>query len=153
MYCLRCGETIGAVAPHFGGVEDTLHGVGGWLLLFCVGLAMVAPAVSLIRALQNPSLLSLAFIVLIASYQIYVGALLWKVTPDALGTLKVYFIVVSVLGVVLLGGGMAMLAVPRLSRFSERLLLDGARTLLSTLIWWLYFRKSRRVRNTYGRNL
>ncbi|MGC8551136.1 MAG: hypothetical protein ACP5M4_15770 [Acidobacteriaceae bacterium] len=153
VYCLRCGETLVRVAPSFGEVEDTLRGVGGWLLLFCVGLAIVAPALDVIHAFQNPLLLSLTLLMMIAAYQLFVGVLLWKVAPGALGNLKVYFIAVVVLGVVCLGAGMAVLASPRLSLYSGRFLLDGVRALLSTLLWWLYFHKSRRVRNTYGRNL
>jgi hypothetical protein len=153
VYCLRCGETLGRVAPRFGEVEDTLRGVGGWLLLFCVGLTMVAPALAVFRAFQSLVLMSVALQLLIASYQLYVGVLLWKMTPNALGTLKVYFIVVAVLGGLCIVAAGAVLTVPRLSAFSVRFLWDGVRTLVSTGIWWMYFRESRRVRNTYGRNL
>jgi len=76
---------------------------------------------------------------------VYVGVCLWRVTATALGWLKVYFITAgSLLALVLLSDIVAR-SVPR----------EGGPIglMLWTVVWYLYFHKSKRVRLTYGRNL
>lgn len=183
MFCARCGEQIpdaSQICP-LCGREASLQvdppaplptasyprstalthpviigprGVGGWLLFFCVSLTILAPLNILMRAsagwrLTSPYLLSDLGVL----YGMVVGAALWLTRPISLMLLRIYFMI---------AGATAVLSV--LNLVSAALRAHKSFFLLPTftptfsavgflLLWFAYFRKSARVRNTYGSNL
>jgi hypothetical protein len=133
--------------------EPALYGVGGWLLLFCVGTTIIGPLVLLVEIaakLQNASIVGSALPALLVAllaaggFSIYTGATVWRVQTNALAVVKTYFIVMvglaSVVFLLSVSGAYYNLAGP-------------ARTLISVAIWWAYFKKSKRVKATFGANL
>jgi hypothetical protein len=129
-------------------------GVGGWLWIFCVNASVLAPAFALARwserGFQNP-VYALEQIRLL--YGAVVGVFLWMQLPIALVLLRIYFIFVAA-EFVLLWLRLVSVALARhvslfeLTGFSPTLWALGL-----ALAWFLYFRKSQRVRNTYGTNI
>ena len=142
-------------------IGNPLCGVGGWLLLFCVGTAILSPLALLADAAQNPTdPLTVIFDVALAGFSAVVGIALWRVIPHSLGLVRAYFIV-------LLGVGLLSLAVGLLSNLgsfalqgrslaspeSVETLFGAIRPAIFAVVWWSYFKKSQRVRLTFGRNL
>ncbi len=142
-----CGSDDGPPQP--------LYGIRGWLLLFCIIVAFFNPLKLLVDASEAGWAVA-AFDVALAAFSVYVGICVARLSPRALPLLKAYFIVLLLLGL----GSVAWAAV--LAWFTNgaageealmRLAGAGARTAFFVAIWWSYFRRSLRVRNTYGRNL
>jgi hypothetical protein len=129
-------------------------GIGGWLLFFCISLTVLSPLNILMRTsagwrLSSPNLLN----DLAALYGAVVGTVLWLKQPISLMLLRIYFIIAA---------GVAVLAMLNLIatalRMHEPLFLmrgfTGALEYVGImLLWFAYFRKSARVRNTYGSNI
>jgi hypothetical protein len=136
--------------------DPSLSGVGGWLLFFCISLTILDPLYSVIQAIGDPRIsqngLAIVMILCIAGFSIYTGFLLWKVRPDALKVLKGYFIFLFALACIGILGSFAVSFTTDTLTAIESLATQAAR-LVSVAIWALYFKKSRRVRNTFGRNL
>jgi len=138
-----------AVAP----VASELRGVRGWLLLFCVWLAIVDPLYSLrvLPYLRYISLnwtlpLSLALVV----YGMVTGIQLWRVRPGALTLLRIYFgfvVALTLFTIGLMFYGSFLMHVGIWSVFA------WVETAAFLAVWVTYFRVSKRVRATYGRNL
>jgi len=183
VFCARCGEQIpdaSEICP-LCGKEASIHidppaplpavpyprataqtlpvvigpsGVGGWLLLFCVVLTILAPLPMLMRASTGWRFIPRYLVDdLRVLYGIVVGGALWLKQPISLMLLRIYFIIAA---------GVAVLAVLNLIatalRMHESLFLTrgftGALEYVGImLLWFAYFRKSARVRNTYGSNL
>lgn len=134
-------------------VAGELRGVGGWLLLFCIWVAIVDPRymLRLLPYLRYITLnwtlpLSLALTVV----GMVTGIQLWRERPGALLLLRVYFGLV--LALALLGIGMMF--------YGSYLMHVGIWSVFAWVwtaaflgVWVTYFRVSQRVRNTYGRNL
>lgn len=137
-------------------------GVRGWLLFYCIALTILAPLsltplyvfysvlhryVYILRNIE--ALLNITRIM----YGFVVGIFLWARRPVALALLKIYFIAVA--AETLLFTLEAVNQSLRIhssvflgSRFSSLMISAGI-----TLLWFIYFRKSVRVKNTYGANL
>ncbi len=181
MFCARCGEQIpdaSQICP-LCGREASLqidppvplpttsyprstaltlpvvgpNGVGGWLLFFCLGLTIFAPLTILMRTTAGWRFsIPYLFYDVRVLYGMVVGAALWLEKPISLTLLRIYFIIAgagAILGV--LNGAATAL------QMHESLLLPdftGAFWAVGIiLLWFAYFRKSVRVRNTYGSNL
>ena len=127
-------------------IDSSLHGVGGWLLLFCAGVTIITPLVLLAQIAGNPQN---GFVVIISlmlcAFSVYVGTSLWRIRPQALKLVKIYFIVTLGLALLALVGSIAGNQQKDLVRA-----IDG---LIAVAIWWSYFKKSKRVKATLGRNL
>ena len=148
-------------APHYlpaplAPVVQGPNGVWGWLLLYCVTLTVLAPAYILISFSVRPLLFTNPYVLMNAAriaYGMVVGILLWSRRPVSLLFLKAYFILLAA-DILLLGLDMVALA---LRRHSSIFLAPGFPTLASSagiaLLWFAYFRKSVRIRNTFGANL
>ena len=183
MFCARCGEQIpdaSQICP-LCGREASLQidppapllavshpqsavltlpaiigpsGVGGWLLFFCISLTVLSPLNILMRAsagwhLTSPYLLN----DLGALYGTVVGAALWLKRPISLMLLRIYFIIaagVAVLGVLNL---IATALRTHESLFLARGFTGALEYVGILLLWFAYFRKSVRVRNTFGSNI
>lgn len=130
-------------------------GVGGWLLFYCVSLTILSPVYLLLYFLVTPYrvvTIYLFFGILRGFWGIVVGIFLWMRRPVALFLLKGYFIYIAA------GLLLNALEIVRAMMRTESWTLTGNRfaVLASTgitVLWFLYFRRSVRVRNTYGANL
>lgn len=146
-------------------------GVGGWLLFFCVGLTILSPLFSLSQILvdweeaqpafaQFPSLKTAAMwemvgSIALISYGFIVGCMIWGGNPNGREIAKKFllirlfgFIGIEFIAVVIMGD-MPTEVVASLISFAVGEVFVH---LIWFLIWWFYFKKSKRVRNTYGAN-
>jgi hypothetical protein len=131
-----------------------LHGVGGWLWAYCFISTILVPLGILLRLaawkFQNP-LYSLEQIRLL--YGAVVGGFLWMERPIAILLLRIYFLFVAVNCLLTI---LWLLSLAR-SRHTSFFEMPGLNSTLFAvgiaLLWFAYFHKSERVRNTYGANL
>ena len=132
-----------------------LRGVGGWLLLFCVSLVVVQPLALLFEAVNSRDAFVVGFNFLLGAFAIYTGVALWRVATNALRLVKVYFVVVLIVATLAIASGILTAPATRASQTpsQDNFLTVGFRALISVAIWWSYFKKSKRVKATYGANL
>lgn len=132
-----------------------LGGVGGWLLLFCVGLVVVQPLALLFEAINSGDAFEAGFSFLLGAFSFYTGIALWRVAHNALRLVKVYFVCYLVIAVLAIVAGILGAPATRVSQTpsQDNFLTVGFRALIWVAIWWSYFRKSKRVKATYGANL
>lgn len=128
-------------------------GVGGWLLLLCLSLAVFVPLGTIFSLLSNfgrfPEAWGLArihfwLVIGLTVFSIYAGLGLWMVRPGAVSIAKKYLMAAlaySILGLVM---GLSL-------RHDIRIVLWTAiGSWLYVAVWYLYLNKSRRVKATYG---
>jgi hypothetical protein len=122
--------------------------IGGWLLFFCIMLTVLAPITVLIQAWTGDIGAEGLFEVAWAAFGALVGVMTWNVNPRAFLLLWIYFGIT--LGFLVLGFvGMALS--DDSASFNQIMLTF--RTLIYTVAWFIYFKRSDRVRATFGRNL
>jgi len=127
-----------------------LNGVGGWLLWFCIVTTVISPAMVLVSTLSHPSGYSLIDICL-AAFSVFTGVSLWRARPRALRFTKILLIIQFCIGALLLIG--ELINSTGDSSASSAADPSGMRMLVGSLIWFLYFKKSKRVRVVYGRSI
>ena len=132
------------------------QGVGGWLKFFCFTVTIIGPLFLTVQVVSLGTMPSRYYVIDLvrAAYGMVVGVFLWARRPHALSLLRAYFIVV--LATAVLGSlGLVLTGLRRgwASMFLSAGFTPVAQLLAYTMIWFAYFRKSRRVRNTYGRNI
>ncbi|HET8889223.1 MAG TPA: hypothetical protein VFQ41_09990 [Candidatus Angelobacter sp.] len=123
-------------------------------MFFCISLAILGPLPILMRASTGwrfyPRYL---FDDLRMLYGIVVGATLWLKQPVALMLLRIYFILAAATAVM----GVLNLVATALRLHESLFLMSGFTGAVEyvgiMLLWFAYFRKSARVRNTYGSNI
>ncbi len=130
-----------------------LRGVSGWLLLFCIWLTILDPLYMLrllpfLRYLSLNWTLPLSFALVI--YGVVVGIQLWQARPAALTMLRVYFGLLLALTLFTIG---LMVYRTFLMHVSFWSVFAWMRTAAFLGVWVTYFRTSKRVLATYGRNL
>jgi len=156
-FCSHCGSDLTQAAPAAPSAApaDGPRGVGGWLLLFCVWLTIVDPLLELrlLRYLQyatwNWLLLASLGVTVVG---VVTGIQLWRVRPQALTCLRLYFAVavsLVVAGIIFLLPTLRVIGLFGMAGVAHGWL----RALAFLGVWFAYFKLSRRVRNTYGRNL
>lgn len=144
-----------------------LTGIGGWLRFLVIVLIVLGPLFALgtlgnlqseFKALESRSPafgqlldIALAFTVLQVLWSILVGYRLVKKYHDAPSLAKWFFILTPALFIV---QSLLMLAVPGLPQESVKamegaLVLEFFKAVMSSLIWYLYLVRSKRVRFTY----
>jgi hypothetical protein len=144
-------------------------GVGGWLLWFCVLLTIIGPLLSLSEIVSNwgksaavfsqfPSFKTAVFsenigIFLIFLYGFIVGREIWSGNPNG-KELAVQYLKIRLFGTMGLKAIMLFMLHNLPSHILGAVLVHIVGSFLYEgalfLIWWLYFKKSKRVRNTYG---
>jgi Protein of unknown function (DUF2569) len=131
-------------------------GVGGWLFLYCLTLTVLAPAYVLIDFSSRPyryanpdSLINVVRII----YGVVVGIALWRQHQRALLLLKVNFILIAALLALYSLSMIAFALHEHSSVFQTPQFSAIAYSAGFALLWFAYFRRSVRVRNTYGANL
>ena len=146
--------------------QTQYQGVGGWLLLFCIGLTILSPlrnlgsinqtleAVKLVGG-RFPGFVTIAYIeiVLIVAmvvFSIYAGISLWIIKPNAVTIAKFYLlfvVVVAIIDFVLVISidmpEMAMREVTTAAVFG----IVGS--VLYSGVWFAYLNNSKRVEATY----
>lgn len=130
---------------------DPLKGIRGWLLLFCLGIVFVQPLALIVA---SDTAFEAVFNLLLGAFSAYTGICLWRVKPNALRMVKVYFVLVlSIATIAILASVVTTHSAPSSETPQTNVLTDGARMLIGVAIWWSYFKKSKRVKATYGANL
>jgi hypothetical protein len=135
--------------PH----ERNPSGIGGWLLFYCLYLVILSPMEfggQLLMDLSREShlqqmIMLLAFSVVPIVYGIIIGILLWVAWPNAVKHAKVYLIILLCLRLL----GIWLSGLESRGKSPTILLLPYIEAIMSFIIWWTYFAKSTRVRNTY----
>ncbi len=144
-------------------------GVGGWLLFFCVGLTILSPLFSLGQISMNWEQAQPAFdqfptlktavmwenagSIALVVYGFIVGCIIWSGNPNGRRIAKKFllirffgFIGIEFVAVVIMGDMPSQVVTSVIGAGIGAVFREG----LWFLIWWLYFKKSKRVRNTYG---
>jgi hypothetical protein len=136
--------------PSFSTAHNNLQGIGGWLLFFCISLVLLSPLANLARIVSLPSGNSsgAALDLSLAVFGIVVGITIWNVRPIAFTLLWVYFGVVVFMALLGLLGSIVSKGEAQASAVTVSI-----RSLFYVCIWFFYFRRSERVRATFGRNL
>ena len=147
-------------------VESRCKGVGGWLLLFCLGLTVFNPLISLVSLTasyrdsapyfsQFPGLLVVTGLDTFLSlglmvFSLYAGASLWRLQPGAVRTAKRYLLwFLAYQGVAIVLPFMAGLPSSADETMIAQSVKDAFRGILYVIIWYSYLNKSKRVRATY----
>ena len=144
-------------------------GVGGWLAFFCVGLTILSPLFILGSMVTNWSQSEAAFVLfptiktvlvwenfgstVLLIYGFIVGCIVWSGNPKGRSIARQFllirlfaFIGVELVGLVMMRG------------LPSEVLAGGVGGVVTAvfqavayfLVWWFYFKKSKRVKNTYG---
>ncbi len=144
--------------------NPALKGVSGWLLLFCLGLTVFSPLItvfSLVGAYSDapfdrfPSLLTVTVIDTLLSaglmaFSIYAGVALWRIRPGAVETAKKYllcFLGYQVIAAIL--PFMAGLPSSANEAMTAEVAKNVVRSVFYVAIWYSYLNRSKRVKATY----
>ena len=151
--------------------KSSLSGIGGWLLLFCVMVTIVEPiygfSVVVSGAIVSsanshlfrrfPQLSTVFFIMTVvylawSSFSVVVGARIWKKKAGAVKLAQIYLLIRIPLGILLF-------VLPLIFGLPEHVLsnlfdIKGStkaliHVFIGSIVWYLYFNKSVRVRNTF----
>ena len=143
------------------------RGVGGWLLLLCLGLTVFNPIITFVRLAESyrsppqsfeqfPGLLVIMVIdtvlsVALMAFSIYAGAQLWRIRPGAVRIAKRYLLcLLGYQAVVVIYPFLAGLPAQANPAMFEEVGKNVFRGALYVAIWYSYLNKSERVRATYA---
>jgi hypothetical protein len=143
---LRWPDDPAAITPP--ARRPDLKGVGGWLLFFCIALTFLAPLVMVVSVWGSGFELEGMIDLALAGFGVVVGIMVWKVHPRAFLLLWIYFGSTALLLVLGIAGSFISS-----EEQDPKETIQLFRALISTIIWFLYFKKSDRVQATFGRNL
>ncbi len=167
-FCCKCGKPvfrpqttsgIQASAPPVSanpvGTPSTPNGIGGWLAFLCVCLVGITPFVWVAStvSLFNMGEAALGVLALLmALFSFFAGLLLWQINPSAIKLVKAYLLAnIAVSAIISFAGTPGSLDDPHVLGFSVgRAIGVVVASSIVTAIWWLYLKKSLRVKNTYG---
>ncbi|MEX2345696.1 MAG: GYF domain-containing protein [Balneolaceae bacterium] len=148
--------------------ENRLTGVGGWLTFFCIALTIIGPLVGisqlynsweeiepafdLFPILESAMWLETLTIIGIMIYGFFIGIMIWSGNENGKIMAEKYlkirlsaFIIVELL-ILLMVSGDAFLR----SIMIEEVIIAVLAELLFFGVWFSYFKKSKRVANTYA---
>lgn len=151
------------------GTQDVLRGVGGWLTFFCVGLTILSPLLSLGHMSNSwdkakpafarfPSLRTAIIVentgfAAIVIYGFISGVRIWGGSPAGKRLAQRYLLIrlFGSIDIELLALGL-MSELPSAAVTAVAGGIFGALIgeVIYFLIWWFYFMKSKRVKNTYA---
>jgi hypothetical protein len=143
------------------------RGVGGWLLLFCISLTFLNPAMTAYNVFQTdeatrsvlaryPALNTLTQAdavvgIIIAGLSIYAGIAMWRVRPGAVRAARVFLIVGLIYAVI---APFTPLFADLPQRANDAIMSaafsSAGRGAIYYFIWLSYLSSSRRVRATYA---
>jgi hypothetical protein len=160
-FCTRCGNPVAqAQAVPIETVRSSSRiactqprGLGGWLLFFWIGMVFLKPLFEFRDATTSVGAIHWVIPIGIIAVCITTGVFIYQEDPRALTMLKVFLIVEGIFALLLLvEAALAYHDGERLF-YRDSPFVAGTKLGLPTTVWWLYFRQSVRVRNTFGRNL
>lgn len=122
--------------------------VGGWLMFFCILLIVIAPLVVMLMVWSGESDPDNASYILWAAYGLVVGIMIWNLYRHSFVLLWIYFGITALLIAVRVADFIVL--VP--NRNFHEITLIFRRTIY-WVAWFLYFKRSDRVKTTFGRNL
>ena len=134
-------------------IDPSLRGFGGWLLLFWYGMAVATPLFALVEASMGSysgpavAVVTVALVLAFSAFCVYAGVGLRRLWPRSLKLVKAYLVACLVIGWLPLVFAAAGFYKP--ASLADRPLLQGA---FYPILWWFYFKKSKRVRAVFGRN-
>lgn len=122
--------------------RNTLNGVRGWLLLLCLILCVVSPALYFVRISFNPSPLWIIGGIALGSYGFVAGYKLWRIRKGAVKFARTFLIVLISVN--------ACIALAVAYIVSPIVAAGDLAAVVWPGIWLLYLRRSARVAVTYG---
>ena len=130
--------------------EDELKGVGGWLLLFIIGMVFLVPILQILNFLifWDSGLYSIIITSGLALLSLFIGISLWTKNRMAVAWTKEFLIVrliIAVLFVVFILISPNLFPSEEISSFG----IDLFSNIVAFAIWFSYFNKSKRVANTF----
>ena len=144
-----------------------LRGVKGWLLFLCLCLTLFIPLITIFNLLVNYNLavtyfrrfpdfftftlIDSFFSTVLMIFAIYAGIALWKIKSHSLRTIKFYFLLLLIYLII-------AAFLPFRSDLSSNattslivlIIKNTFGSLIFILIWYLYLKRSKRVKLTYG---
>jgi hypothetical protein len=152
------------------------RGFGGWLGLWIFGTFIVQPLAILVAAFEpvastaDASVLGLTYGAILA-FLLWLWTVVAKKDARSLRWIRIYLRLVLAIGFASFSAGAMMYGITggtenvasgdfvqsvylsSVNQYAAKLFKDGFLWMLSGSIWYAYFRKSRRVRNTFGDNI
>jgi hypothetical protein len=154
-------ENTAPIAPY--------KGVKGWLLLFCVSITILDPIAAVVNLFivadltkplfeKSPALLRLVsvsgtFTIGLTVFGIYTGLSMWKVLPGAVKMGRMYLLSVfyySIFAIYL--PSLMGITGDSLKELRDASLINNIRTIIYIAVWYIYLKRSKRVKATYGEN-
>ena len=163
------GAGAGDPQPAGPGAQDELKGVAGWLAFFCFATVVLGPLRFILKtaeswsqimsklnwfpALRHVLVFEMTGFAIVTIYGVVVGWLIWSGYPKG-RKLAQQYLAIRLAAVVVLAAVSSIL----ISRFQFDVFQNRGATLAKViglefvyfLVWWNYFKLSRRVANTYG---
>ena len=128
-----------------------LRGVGGWLLFFCIVTTIIIPLATMAEAANSNDPVVILTDVALAILAFCTGLSLWRVRTHALRWVRVYLVIGSCLMMI---AGLERQATYITHEPTSSIYMNPvAGAVVYAVTWWQYFRKSKRVKATFGRNL
>ena len=121
--------------------------MGGWLLVYCFGAVIIQPIWLAMTLYREP--LSSIFLLPYGVILFVSGVLLWKGNPRGLVWVRRGFLLVAILACLMLP--LVFLIDDTLSFINY--IIDVSVGSIPVILWWMYFRKSKHVREVYGKNM
>jgi hypothetical protein len=129
--------------------KHPLYGIHGWLMVFCATQTILSPVLVLfvvvIGLLKAPLVIALQLA--LCGFAVYTGVSVWRMRPNALKIVKAFLFVMLVIGFV------GTFPPHWINPKNKPPAGSGSQTLMVAASWWLYFKFSKRVKVTFGRNL
>lgn len=147
-------------------------GVGGWLVFFCIGLTILSPLLVLGQMVSTWKASEGAFgefpeiktamlwenfgSIMLLIYGFIVGCIIWSGNPQGRSIAR-QFLLIRLFGFI----GIELSTLLMMSGLPSNIVAGGVRGVggavfnagIYFLVWWSYFKKSKRVKNTYGDEL
>lgn len=163
--CPQCGGNIANynLQPE---VHSQYNGVGGWLLLLCVGMTILGPLFNFFYITQEiaasnkisayyPEVetavkIEVAFTIFLIVCSMYAGISLWTKRPNAVFKAKIYLLLLPVITILSIFITYSMMPPVIQNALLKESTVPLIRTVLYSVIWFIYLSSSQRVAETYA---
>ena len=127
-----------------------VSGIGGWLLLLCIGLTIIGPIGSVFGIagkLIIGDFLSAVLFFLEGIFSMYVGYRLWTIKSEAVAIVKTYLWIILMINSTI---PFTVAIFRTLEWVSPEVMVRASLSSISFAIWFSYLMFSKRVANTYA---
>jgi uncharacterized membrane protein len=139
------------------------NGVGGWLLVFCIIIAVITPILSASQIISGhalagemekshkiASIVESSLSVLLHIYGCVTGIIIWVGSKSGLKLAK-QFLTINLIGFFIIGITTALICQDAEARHKiiGGFIILTPKEIIFFVIWWLYFNKSKRVKALY----